>query len=170
MWRPNFPKYLAFHLFISLSTVFIFWSSWTPWLFLYRVRSERIEKLELEALENFDVGIWGWNFPYLNNSRISLSIASVDSVHIYQLHFLKTRSLILYAFRSMFLLPFRLPTKILYFIPFFFQAYQSCTHLILLDWFLITKFDKNFARCAISSSPVLLPVLTVPTVLPMQAV
>jgi hypothetical protein len=58
---PNFLKYLVFHFFISLSTVFIYRSSRNMWLFMYqgtfgldrRVlnwKRWRISRLELEAV------------------------------------------------------------------------------------------------------------------------
>jgi hypothetical protein len=36
VWFSNFPKYLVFHFFISLSSVFICGSSWILWLFTYQ--------------------------------------------------------------------------------------------------------------------------------------
>jgi thiamine transporter ThiT len=36
VWFYNFLKYLVFHFFISLSTVFICRSSWILWLFMYQ--------------------------------------------------------------------------------------------------------------------------------------
>jgi hypothetical protein len=37
VWFSNFLKYLVFHFFISLSSVFICRSSWILWLFMYLV-------------------------------------------------------------------------------------------------------------------------------------
>jgi hypothetical protein len=61
VWFSKFLKYLVFHFFISLSTVFICRSSWILWLFMYqgafrmdgRVLDRklwRISMLELEAV------------------------------------------------------------------------------------------------------------------------
>jgi hypothetical protein len=36
VWFSNFLKYLVFHIFISLSTVFIYRSSLILWLFMYQ--------------------------------------------------------------------------------------------------------------------------------------
>jgi hypothetical protein len=36
VWFSNFVKYLVFHFFISLSTVFICRSSWILWVFMYQ--------------------------------------------------------------------------------------------------------------------------------------
>jgi hypothetical protein len=36
VWFSNFPKNFVFYLFISLSTVFIYRSSWILWLFMYQ--------------------------------------------------------------------------------------------------------------------------------------
>jgi hypothetical protein len=36
VWFSNFLKYLVLHFFVSLSTVFIYRSSWILWLFMYQ--------------------------------------------------------------------------------------------------------------------------------------